>query len=241
MRYLWQCQALLRVTAARLQGIAMRLIALTAAALFGWTSAAAAQSPTAIVESTNGQVSGADFMEYVIPGHVIKLGANGSVVLAYLTSCMRETISGGVVIVGNDESRVSLGEVSREKTNCDPAQAQVPVNASSGGGMVFRGRPEQQPAAPLPRVTIFSLTPLIDVGDAGKLTIERTDKPGEVHEAMLSKTALVKQKFYDLAAAKLELKPGGVYLATFGSRKMLFKVDQLATAGGPLPGRLLRL
>lgn len=216
----------------------MRLIALTAAVVLGSATFAAAQTPTAIVESTKGQVTGAEFMDYVAPGQVIRLGANGSIVLAYLASCVRETITGGVVIVGTDESRVSLGEIAREKSMCDPAQSQVPVNTASGGGMVFRGK-EQSPAQR--RVTVFSLTPLIEVGDSGKLTIERTDKPGELHEAMLSKTSLVKQRFYDLASAKVELKAGGIYLATFGTRKALFKVDQLATAGGTLPGRLLRL
>lgn len=217
----------------------MRLIALTAAVVLGSTTFAAAQTPTAIVESTKGQVVGAEFMDYVSPGQVIKLGATGSVVLAYLGSCMRETITGGVIIVGTDESRVSLGEIAREKSNCDPAQSQVPPNAAAGGGMVFRGK--ENPAAAPRRVTVYSLTPLIEVGDSGKLTIERTDRPGEVYEATLSKASLVKQKFYDLAAARVELKPGGIYLATFGTRKALFKVDQLATAGGTLPGRLLRL
>jgi hypothetical protein len=215
-----------------------KFTALTAAALLGWTSVAAAQSPTAIVESTKGQVTGAEFMDYLSPGQVIKLGANGSVVLAYLASCMRETITGGVVIVGTDESRVSLGEIAREKSSCDPAQAQVPVNSSSGGGMVFRGRAGQPE---LPRVTIYSLTPIIEVGDSGTLSIVRTDKPGERYETTLQKASLVKQKFYDLASAKVELKPGGIYLATFGARKALFKVDQLAQPGGTLPGRLLRL
>jgi hypothetical protein len=217
----------------------MRIVALTSAALLGWTTVAAAQAPTAIVESAKGQVVGAEFMDYVTSGQVIKLGASGSVVLAYLASCVRETITGGVVIVGTEESRVSLGEIAREKSSCDPQQSQVPVNASSGGGMVFRGR--EQPATAQRRVTVFSLTPLIDVGDSGKLTIERTDKPGERYETTLAKNSLVKQKFYDLAAAGTELKPGGIYLATFGTRKALFKVDQLATAGGPPLGRLLRL
>jgi len=51
-------------------------------------------------------------------------------------------------------------------------------------------------------VTIFSLTPVIEVGDSGVLTIERTDEPGERYETALSKGSLGKQKFDDIASAK---------------------------------------
>ena len=216
----------------------MRIFALSAAVWLGGMTLAAAQAPTAIVESTKGQVSGAESMDYVKPGQVIKLGASGTIVLAYLNSCVRENITGGVAIVGTDESRVSLGEVSRDKPMCSGTPSGVPSNSSSGGGMVFRGRADQP--APQPRVTVFSLTPMIDVAEPGKLVIERTDKPGERHEATLTRASLVKDRFYDLASADTQLKPGGVYLATIGSRKVLFKVDQLAQPAGPLVGRLVR-
>ena len=111
----------------------MRILALSLTALLGSTTLASAQTPSAIVESVKGQVAGAEFMDYVRPGQVIKLGANGSIVLAYLASCLRETITGGVVIVGADESRVSLGDISREKPVCDTAQIQVSDSATSGG------------------------------------------------------------------------------------------------------------
>ena len=218
----------------------MRLIALTTAAVLGFAPLAAAQEPVAIVESAKGQVVGAEFMDYLVKGQEIRLGANGHLVISYFTSCIRETVSRGVITVGAEQSSISQGEISREKTQCGNSQTQVPVNSSSGGGMVFRGPPLPQPVAQY-SVTIFSLTPLIDVGDSGQLSIERTDKPGERHVATLSKSSLVKQRFYDLASAKTELKPGGIYLATFGPRKVLFKVDQLATPGGSLLDRLVRL
>jgi hypothetical protein len=62
---------------------------------------AAAESPVAVVEEVHGKVTGAEFMDYVTPKSVIKIGAGGSIVLSYLKSCRRETISGvGTVIVG---------------------------------------------------------------------------------------------------------------------------------------------
>jgi len=76
----------------------------------------------------------------------------------------------------------------------------MPHNSS---GTAFRNTPrKQQPQ----RVTLYGLSPMIEVeglsaAGSGKLVIERTDKPGEHHEAMLSKTTLVKGRFYDLARA----------------------------------------
>ena len=87
-------------------------------------SAAAADSPVAVVEDVQGKVTGAEFMDYVTPKAVIKIGDGGSVILSYLNSCRRETISGaGTVIVGTEESNVHLAEVKAEKTNCDSNQA----------------------------------------------------------------------------------------------------------------------
>lgn len=218
----------------------MRVLALSLTVLLGSTTLASAQTPSAIVESVKGQVAGAEFMDYVRPGQVIKLGANGTIVLAYLASCLRETITGGVVIVGADESRVSLGDISREKPMCDTAQVQVSDSATSGG-MAFRNSPRRQQVSAVPQLTIYALSPVIEVTELGKLLIERVDKPGERYEATLSKGSLVKERFHDLAAVSTQLKAGGVYAVTLGSRKTVFKVDQLAAPAGPLLGRLVRL
>lgn len=217
----------------------MRLLVLIVAVCVGWATAAAAQVPSAIVESVKGQVVGADFMDYVTPGQVIKLGATGTIVLAYLASCTRETITGGVVIVGTEESRTSLAELSREKSTCDTARPQMAEGALSGGGMAFRNPPRKQSDPPA-RI-IYSVSPVIEVTELGKLVIERLDRRGERYEATLSRESLVKARFHDLAVVGTRLKRGGVYAATLGSRRAVFKVDQLAEPAGPLLGRLVRL
>lgn len=215
------------------------LPALLLGACLGWGGPAAAQTPSAIVESVKGHVVGADFMDYVVPGQVIKLGAGGGIVLAYLESCMRETITGGVVVVGIDASRTSLASVSREKTVCDTAQPKLAEGAASGGGMAFRNPPRNSTVTP-DRI-VYSLSPVIEVMEPGKLVIERIDRSAPRYEAVLSTSSLVKARFHDLASAKVQLRRGGVYAATLGSRKVVFKVDQLAEPIGPLLGRLLRL
>src|ERR1700752_1230493 len=83
------------------------------------------QAPVAVVEDVQGKVTGAEFMDYVVPGQVIKLGAGGSITIGYMKSCWRETISGiGTVIVGTEESSVHLAEFKAGKVPCDSSQAE---------------------------------------------------------------------------------------------------------------------
>ena len=115
--------------------------------LLALASPAAANSPVAVVEDIKGKVTGAEFMDYVTPKAVIKIGDGGSVILSYLKSCRRETISGaGTVIVGTEESAVHLAEVKAEKTNCDPNQANATTRETSGvAATVLRSVDSQQP------------------------------------------------------------------------------------------------
>src|SRR4051794_27272843 len=90
--------------------------------LTGVTAAAAAESPVAVVEDVQGKVTGAEFMDYVAKGKIIKLAPGASLVLGYMKSCWRETITGvGTVIVGSDESMVHLAEVKAARAECDPS------------------------------------------------------------------------------------------------------------------------
>jgi len=221
----------------------MQTSIIAAAMVAAGITSAAAQAPVAIVEDVKGKVAGVEFMDYVTPGTVIKLGANGVVVLGYLTSCWRETISGGVAIVGTDESKTSLGEVSREKVGCDTGRAQLSEReATQSAATTFRsiGGAKQAPEAPQP--VVYGLSPIIELAKPGKLVIERIDLPGERIESAVTAKSLVKGKFYDLAAAGKSLMPGGTYAATLGSQKTVFKVDPMARPGAtPIVGRLVRL
>jgi hypothetical protein len=224
----------------------MKALIFAAAVIATAVAPAAAQSPVAIVEDVKGKVDGVEFMDYVAPGKVIKLGATGMVVLGYLDSCLRETIKGGVAIVGPEESRTSLAEVSREKVGCDSGRAQLATRETSlSAATTFR---TLEPKAPSPVVAkaeervIFGVSPVIELRQPGKLVIERIDAPGERIEATTTAKSLVKGRFYDLAAAGKSLMPGGTYAATSGSQRTLFRVDSLARPGAsPIIGRLVRL
>ena len=100
--------------------------------LLALASPAAAEPPVAVVEEVSGKVTGAEFMDYVAPKAVIKIGAGGAVILSYMKSCRREKISGiGTVIVGTEESIVHLADVKAEKTDCDSNQSHATTRETS--------------------------------------------------------------------------------------------------------------
>jgi hypothetical protein len=206
-------------------------------------AAAQLQAPTAIVEEVKGKVAGVEFMDYVHPGKVIKLGSAGSIVLSYLESCVRETITGGVVLVGTEHSKVDpMANVESTKVDCDGKRMKLSDSeASQSAATTFRTiNAKKQAAAPL--ATIYGVSPVFETSQHGKLVIERTDLAGERDEVTLDPKNLVKGKFYDMAKAGKSLVPGGSYAASIGSRRIAFKVDPQAKPGeAPIVGRLLRL
>jgi hypothetical protein len=229
----------------RLKDCAMKRLIGAVVGVFCLTATAAAQGPVAIVEDVQGKVDGVEFMDYVAQGKVIKLGPKATVVLSYIKSCWRETITGGTVIVGAEESMVHLGDVQRVKVDCDGSGIQLSDReANQSAATTFRNlKPDQRPtASPPPQLTLYGLSPLVEVKGGGTLVIERIDAQGERYTVQLKTNALVRGKFYDFAKAKQSLTPGGTYTASLGSRKTTFKIDPRATSGStPIIGRLVRL
>jgi hypothetical protein len=207
----------------------------------GWIGAAHAQAPVAVVEDVQGKVSGAELMDYVVPGQVIKLGTGGMVVLGYMKSCWRETISGiGTVIVGTEQSAVHLAEFKADKVACDPSQAQH-VGHETGESAAALVRSLNEPEPP-PSLVLHGLSPMIATSERGKLVVERLDVRGERYEVDLTQSSLTRGKFYDFARTRIALKPGGRYSATLKSRQIVFLIDADAAPGtGPIIGRLLPL
>jgi hypothetical protein len=208
--------------------------------LIGFTGLAAAQPPVAVVEDVQGPVSGVEFMDYVVPGKVIKLGQGGTVVLGYIKSCWRETITGiGTVIVGNEDSMVHLGEAKTSKVACDAAHSQlIDQETGESAATVVRSLDERSST----RFTLYGLSPVIETTGRGKLVVERLDTKGERYDVNLTPASLVRGKFYDFAKAGRALQPGGIYQVSQGPLKVVFLVDRSAQPGAtPIIGRLVRL
>lgn len=212
------------------------LLAPVIVGVFGLVAAAAAEAPVAVVEDVKGQVAGVEFMDYVAPGKVIKLGAKDSIVLGYMNSCWRETITGGVVVVGKEQSTVYAGTIERSKVDCDSGQMQLSEReAKQSAGTVFRSVP------PRPELTVYGRSPMIEIKDPGLLIVERLDKPGERYEVPIRRDSLLRGRFYDFAKSGKALVPNGLYAAQVGAQTVVFKVDPQAKRGStPIVGRLVR-
>lgn len=92
------------------------------------TSLLQAATPVAIIEDIQASNTGLLFMDYVNEGQVIKLGKEESITLGYLLSCQRETITGGTVTIGEQQSKVSKGRLLREEVECSGGQAKLSGN-----------------------------------------------------------------------------------------------------------------
>jgi hypothetical protein len=205
---------------------------------------AAAQLPVAVVEDVSSKTANVEFMDYVPIGKVIHLGPQGTMVLGYMRSCWRETINGGTVTVGAEQSDVQHGQVERLKVNCDGGRLMLTAELGrQAAGMVFRGMPSgQQSSVTKPQITLYGLSPIVEMKGGGLLEIERIDRPGPHIETTVSPQQLVNGVFYDLAKAGTVLDPGGIYRAKLGSRQLIFAIDPNAKPGAsPIVGRLLRL
>jgi hypothetical protein len=221
----------------------MRRLFAATAFLISLTAIARAAPPVAVVEDVQGKVTGAEFMDYVVPGQVIKLGPGGKVVLGYMKSCWRETISGiGTVIVGSEQSAVHLADFKTEKVACDPTQAQrIGKELGESAASVFRTLKDEKKKGPPPLV-LHGQSPIVSIPERGKLVVERLDVKGERYEVDLANAQPTGGRFYDLTRSNIALAPGGAYSITLNSKFAAFVVDPNAAPGaGPVIGRLVTL
>jgi hypothetical protein len=216
-------------------------------ALAGLPAAApaeAADGPVALVEDVIGTPQGVEFMDYLGPGRVLRFKAGEGAVISYLASCVREKIVGGVATVGTAQSEVAGGTVTRDKVPCDAGRLKLSTEqAAKSGVVVFRAPPRPAGGAHEPHIdlTLYGLSPLVDLKGGGALTIERLDQPGERIVLDLPAKRLVHGALYDLSKSGQVLVAGGVYRASARDRTITFKVDPYAKPGqAPLVGRLLR-
>lgn len=222
----------------------IRLCALVIGLAASATSASA-QTPAAIVEEVTGAPPGVEFMDYVEPGRIIRLGPGDSIVLSYLNSCWREVIRGGAVRVGVDESEALTGRIERTKVDCEAGKMlHAAGQTNNSASLIIRGgeRPLTIRPAPAPEFTLYGLSPLIQLKGAGKLVIARLDRKGEYFALTVDPKRLLRGGFLDLAADGKSLTAGGVYGVRWNRRLIVFRVDANAKPGQPpIVGRLLRL
>jgi len=217
--------------------------------LVAWVQPASAQPLVALVEDIKGQVAGLEIMDYVATGRTFELAPDDTVVVDYLSSCIRETIHGGVVKIGVEKSEVASGTIERAKVNCDAGK----MMATSGqqvdnAGYIFRSwratneRALSVARAAPPQFTLYGSSPLVELNGSGRLIVARLDKKGEYFDLMIDQEKLSRRRFLDFAASSMSLTAGGVYGARWDNRLVVFRIDPTASSGhSPIIGRLLRL
>jgi hypothetical protein len=219
----------------------MKAAMFAVATLAGLATPVFAGPPAALIEEIEGNVAGAELMDYVAPGQVIKLGPGSSLVMSYLKSCRRETISGiGAVTVGTGESKVEGAALKTDVVNCDAGHAQAGARETSEvAATIVRGIGADAPN--LPQAIIYGASPIFEAKGRGTLVVERLDQPGDRQQIELNGRQF-KGKFFDFAGTSHPLTPGGTYAASFGPSRIVFRIDPQAKAGpGPAVGRLIRM
>jgi hypothetical protein len=94
----------------------------------------------ALVESFTGTPAGVAAMDYLESGRTVWLRPHETIVLSYLNSCVRETITGGSVTIGTDQSEVKAGEVKRTRLKCDTGSFVLMGRSEAAvAGRTFRG------------------------------------------------------------------------------------------------------
>jgi hypothetical protein len=223
----------------------IRLATLTiAGVLAAGSPAAAGPVEVALVEDITGHPAGVELMDYVQSGKTIELGSRDTIVLSYMSSCVRESITGGTVTVGTARSEVQGGKVARSTVPCDAGKMVLASDQSvQFGGRVFRSAPlSTATAQPSPDITLYGRSPIVELTSPATVLIERLDQPSERYVVEPGAKQLARGKFYDFAKQGKNLAPGATYRVSWGSHEMIFKIDPRAKSGNtPLVGRLLRL
>lgn len=204
-----------------------------------------AAGPVAMVESVSGAPPGIETFDYLSSGDVVQLGVGDKLVIDYLQSCVREIIGGrGSVSIGADRSAIRGSTVERERVRCDGGRMQLsPEQSAKSAGTVFRVPPKSHPLPPGTVIErqLYGTSPIIDVGAAKRIVIERLDAPEDRIELSFGPDALFRGRFVDFAASHRALSAGGIYRATAGDRSLVFQVDRSAKPGNtPVAARLLR-
>ena len=209
-------------------------IALICTSMLLAASASAQAQAVAILEEIAGASGKHEAFDELKAGDRLDLAAGGRAIVGYLGSCTRETIEGGTVVIGKDQSQIDGGKVARETIPCEATQL-VLTESEAGKSATVSMRP--MPWERELRQIVPSLSPLIWVGAKGQLTIERLDSEGRETVSLPIDNGKV-----DLAVHRVELVPNGVYELQAGKKKMVIKIHNNAQAGAmPAMSRLVRL
>jgi hypothetical protein len=194
---------------------------------------ASAEAPAvAILEEIAGASGKHEAFDELKAGERLDLGTGGRAIIGYLGSCTRETIEGGAVMIGKDQSEIEGGKVQRETIPCEATQLVLTdQEAGQSATVVFRGPPWEKWV----RQVVPSPSPVV-LATGKTLTIKRLDEDEKAQAVSLT------SGHADLATENITLTPGGYYELTAGKKQMVIQIDPAAQSGPmPVASRLVRL
>jgi hypothetical protein len=193
----------------------------------------------AVVEDLSGTVSGIEVFDFLSPGKTVTLPAGAKLVLGYMNSCTRETITGaGTVTIGDTGSKVAGAKLQTEQLKCAAANQLAQGQAGKSAAMVFRGQPgsgRKRAEVPQPSAVLMYTAPAFQVLKPGQLTIERLDVAETVQVFQVT------GKLFDYGKTGKKLDAGGYYRVELNGKSTVFHISLDAGEGaGPLLLRLVR-
>jgi hypothetical protein len=206
-----------------------------------------AADPVALIEEAPENRDDIIFMDFAYPGTQYTLAATETLVLGYMSSCMRETITGGTVKVGADQSEVTGGKVKRETVTCDNKVMDLASNdATEAGVAVFRGY-SPKGAGPAPSKSPAEIQGTVPVLQ-DLVPIIKMRKPPEADEVFtITKLGSIegfsvpidKRGIADLRKLGVELEAGERYTIGTQKRTLIVEVSYFAVSGGGPLERLI--
>ena len=204
---------------------------------FGSAPAYAQSEPVALVEEVTKERTNLQLMDYLEAGRQIDLGAEETLRLGYLFSCVEETITGGTVTIGEAQSTVDGGTVVRNWVDCDGGSVLLAEGQDQeAGAAVFRN---DQPcdAAPQPDRVVYDVSPLVKFQDTPEAITVTPICEGEDDAGFM---VPMNDRIVDFREAKITLEPGRTYRFSTQSRSTIVKISRLARKNsGTIIARLL--
>ncbi|HVJ43857.1 MAG TPA: hypothetical protein VM639_20315 [Dongiaceae bacterium] len=196
------------------------------------TGAHAASSSGALVEEIDSGVSGISAFDTLKTGQSVDLRPGRHAVISYLDSCIRETIDGGLVKIGQSQSEVQDGKVQRETLDCGVKQlALTNTTQDQSATTVFRPLFDNLVKQVLPDVSPFVIADHAQSVELKEMGKEDAPRTLSLHDGKL-----------DLRQAGIKLQPGGIYKLTAGTHETYIKIAPEAQDGNsPLLLRLVKL
>ena len=165
----------------------------------------------AIVEDASGSLT-VGLFDVLKEGDEVDLGELGTLTLGYFSSCISETITGGRVIIGSEQSEVFNGDVARTTVECDGGNVMLSESQQAQSGAdVFRDETQKQKNA---KYVLFSDQPILIFSEPIRsFRIRRVDDDG------IDKIIDINGAVANFEVLGVELSAGGIYQVRIRDRR----------------------